>query len=221
MKIIIKIIFCILCGATMTNSQSLNWNNTDTSSSHMTYFNFGLDYGITTEIGYGYKIKKNLPLWLQVDISKPMGGELFDDFKSRAGFQLKAFSHNNFAVIAKMSANYRTHSSELVSMKSWGSEASAAVGWYSSKWMVELEGGFDKAIITQLKHTDVYRGNYDGVQDDWYIPAGGNWFYGFRSGRTFGKNLLVTLEIGVTDAQGSDRNALLPRYLTFGFLKPL
>ena len=220
MNAIIKIILCTIVSATFANGQSLNWSTSDTSNSHMVYLNFGMEYGVVTQLGYGYKLKKDWPLWAQVDISRPMGGELFDDFKTRAGFQLKAFSYNNFALVTRIHAIYRVHSNELVGMKSWGSEASVAVGWYGSKWILELEGGFDKAIITQLVHADAYKENYANVKDNWYRPASGNWSYGFKAGRTVGKNLLLSLEIGATNAQGTDVNALIPAYLKIGALKP-
>lgn len=221
MKYIFKITLCILFSAPFVNGQSLNWSQSDSSSSHMVYLNFGYDFGAVTEIGYGYRPKKDWPLWAQVDFSQPMGGDQFDDFKARAGFQLQAFSYRNFAVIARLHATYRAHQNDFAGMKSWGSEASAAVGWYGSKWLVEWEVGFDKAIITQLNHTDAYRENYADVQDGWYIPAGGQWFYGIKAGRTFGKNLIASIELGATNAQGSDKNAFIPRYFTIGLLKPL
>jgi len=209
-----------MISVTITNGQSINWSTPDTSTNHVTYLNFGYDFGLTTQIGCAYKLKKEWPLWLQLDFSRPMGGDIFDDFKTRAGMQLKALSYGNFAVITKLHANYRAHQSHFVRMKSWGTEASTALGLYSTKWLVELEAGFDKAIITQLSHSEAYKDNYAGVKDSWYIPAGGNWFYGFKTGRTFGKNLVLSLKIGKTNAQGSDKDALIPAYLEIGMLKP-
>jgi len=210
----------MLISVGVAKSQSINWSATDTSSNHLVYLNFGYEYGVVTQIGYAHKLKKEWPLLAQIDFSRPMGGDIFDDFKIRSGFQLKAYSYNNFSIITRLYANYRAHQSTFVGMKSWGSEASAALGYYSSKWIVELEVGFDKAIITQLDHSDAYKENYGTVLDSWYIPAGGNWFYGIKTGRTFGKDLTVSLELGRTNAQGSHTNALIPLYLKIGVLKP-
>lgn len=220
MKSIITLIVCIILCSSIGHSQSINWSNTDTNSTHMTYLSIGYDYGVTTQVGYGYQLKKDWPLWAQVDISIPMGSALFDDTKTRLGVQLKAFSFNNFAVITRIHVNYRTYQNSFVGMKSFGSEASVATGWYGSRWLFELEAGFDKAITTQLNHTDKFKESYASVQDGWYHNTGGNWFYGIKAGRTFGTNLIASIELGVTNAQGPGPNALLPRYFGLGIVKP-
>lgn len=205
--------------APTATGQSINLSTSDPGSKHMAYLNFGYDYGLVTQFGYGYKIKTSVPLWAAIDFSRPMGGDVFDDLKTRVGVQYKITDFSNFALTARIHANYRAHQNEFVKMKSFGSEFSSLLGWYGSKWIAEAELGFDKAIITQLGHSDIFRENYSGVRDGWYIPAGGNWFYGFKCGRSIGNNALFSLELGATNAQGSDRNALIPRYLKFGFSK--
>jgi len=219
MKILYKILMCIVLSAPIAKGQSINYSNLDSSSNHMSYLNFGYDYGLVLELGYGYKIDMKNPLWIQADISKPMGGDFGDDIKTRLGVSYKAFEYNQFVITAQAYGNYRTHETEFVQMKSFGSEFSGIIGRYGSKWITELEVGFDKAIVTQLNHSDAYKENYTGVQDGWYLPTAGNWFYGIRFGRSLGTNSLLSMDIGATNAQGSDRNALLPRYVKLGFSK--
>ena len=56
-------------------------------------------------------------------------------------------------------------------------------------------------------------------QDGWHIPSGGDFFYGIQAGKSIGQTLSISLRLGVTDAQGKDENALIPKYAMIGLNK--
>lgn len=69
------------------------------------------------------------------------------------------------------------------------------IGLYKTRWFVAGETGFDKAIVTHFKHSDLYKENSPLVQDGWYQPAtGGNFYYGVQTGYSF-KTADLTLKL--------------------------
>lgn len=82
-------------------------------------------------------------------------------------------------------------------------------------WHLAGELGFDKAITTQIKHGSLMKEYYPGIQDGWYIPTGGNFFYGIQSGIAF-KNTDTCLKAGKTVTQDFKNTATLPFYFQLG-----
>jgi hypothetical protein len=54
-------------------------------------------------------------------------------------------------------------------------------------WFAAGEVGFDKSIITHIKHSTWYREHYyPGAKDGWYMDAGGTYRFGLTSGMALG-----------------------------------
>ena len=55
---------------------------------------------------------------------------------------------------------------------------SAVAGYYDPDWHAAVEFGFDKAVATQLTHSDVMKQfGFAGIRDGWYVPTGGHFYY--------------------------------------------
>ena len=90
-------------------------------------------------------------------------------------------------------------------------------GYYKPKWFVAGEAGFDKAIVTQFKHKDLYKQNFPSVKDGWYEPAtGGNFYYGLQTGLSFRRNDIY-LKAGKILAEDFSTKPMVPFYLQFGY----
>ena len=62
-----------------------------------------------------------------------------------------------------------------MTLANFGSDLSSTIGYYKPKWFVATEVGFDKAIVTHFKHSDLFKEHFPDVKDGWYEPAtGGN-----------------------------------------------
>jgi len=198
-------------------SQNTNWSTLTDQQQNLVYFNFGYDYGITTQIGYAKRINSTRPIFLTFDFSVPKGKNLVDDHKVRIGAQAPVYQFNDFILTAKIYSNYRRHQTKYVRMFSFGTEMSALFGYYKPKWQLALEFGFDKSIITHLKHTDAIRDNYPAIKDGWFIPSGGHFFYGLQGCRKLGNKTEFNYRLGLTKAQFDDEDDLLPYYAQIGF----
>ena len=216
MKYLITILttICLSC----SYGQNINWSAINKSQKNLAYLNLGYDFGVTSQIGYGHKIKFFKPLLLTADYSFPMGKDLVDDFKIRLGAQVSIYKINNFVVSAKVYCVFRRHETEFVRMASFGSETALIIGYYKQKWHIAGEFGLDKSAITHLKHSDAMRENFPSISNGWFSHTGGHFFYGIQSSKTIEKKFEISIRIGGISPQIKDAPPLLPFYAQLGLL---
>ena len=219
MKKIIIAIILLLAVAKISNAQNVNWRWLNEEKPNYVYLNFGYDYALTTQVGYSRAIKTFKPVLLTLDYSFPMGENLFDDFKIRYGGQIELLEYKSFSASAKILGNFRRTETEMGKIAGFGAEISGLVGYYKPTWHIAAEFGFDKSITSNLKHSDIMKDIYPNIQDGWYIPSGGNYFYGIQASKSIKKSYDISLRLGATNAQGNDENAMLPYYAQIGLIK--
>ncbi len=210
MKYLITIIAFI--NISLVHSQNINWTAGSELPKQMIYNNFGYDFGMTIQLGYASRLNTKRPILLAADLSLPMGKNSVDDFKLRVGGQVLLHRRNDFSLSAKAYGSLRRHETTLVRMHSFGSEIGLLFGYNQPSWHLAAEAGFDKSIITHLEHSARLQENYKDISNGWFIPSGGNFYYGFQASRKMGKRFELSLRLGATRAQKKDENALLPYY---------
>lgn len=200
-------------------AQVINWKNISMQQKHLLHVNVGADYGVTAGAGYHHLLRgKKFPAWLGADFSVPSGKQAAaDDFKVKLGAQIRVVALRHFQISARLQGVARRFQNQSVRLFNFGSDMAATLGFYSNKWVLAVESGFDKAIVTNFKHSEWYRKNiYDNVQDGWYEPAtGGNIYYGFQAGYSM-KKTDVTLRAGRVLQQDFISEPLLPFYGQLG-----
>jgi hypothetical protein len=197
--------------------QSINWGSLQKNERHIININSSLEYGWTFGLGYGYQLKTDLPIVLNAEYSFPGGNILVDDFKTKIGGQTRVAIIGNFLISAKVHGVFRRYENSLTTLVNFGSDMSAAAGYYRRKWHIAAEVGFDKAIVTHFKHSEVYKRNFPEVQDGWYEPAtGGNFYYGVQAGFSF-KHHDIYLKAGKTVTQDFKTTPLIPFYAQVGY----
>jgi len=201
--------------------QIMNWQTNPDQQHSLIYLNIGYDYGLTTQIGYGYKLNTLKQILLKTDLSIPMGNQLLDDFKFSIGGQIAVLEKNNFHVSASCDFIVRKQQTSIVRQIGIGSEVAIVTGFYKKNWHIAVEFGFDKSITTHLKHSEYMQSNYSEIQDAWFWNTGGQLFYGLQGSKTIGKRINLNLRIGATNAQGNDVDALLPYYGQLGIIYKL
>jgi len=216
MKNIISITVMVMLFALNATAQNINWKSFKENQNHIAAVNIGFDNSFSAGIGYGYKLKTKQPIVFNAEYSMPFGNNLVDDFKTKLGGQMEVVRIKNFAAAIKAHGIFRRYHSGLVTMSNFGSEFAANIGYYKTRWYAAGEFGFDKAIVTNIKNSSLMKDMYPAVRDGWYIPTGGNFFYGIQGGYSFGSNDL-NLKIGKTVTQDFKTTAMLPVYLQLGF----
>lgn len=206
----------VLFIGSLVNAQTINWNNLKKDQRNIVNLNFGVDYGLTYGIGYGYQLRSKRPIVVNAEYSFPSGNNLFDDFKIETGTYIQWFKSGNFYVASKLQSVFRRYDNSYARLLNFGADLSATGGYYKNRWFVAGELGFDKAIVTHFKHSDLYKANYPGVKDGWYEPStGGDFYYGIQTGYSI-KNKDLYLKIGKLVEQDLQTTPMLPFYLQLG-----
>jgi hypothetical protein len=207
----------LLGAATLANAQTLNWNTLSGEQKHIVDLNAGIEYGATIGVGYGYHPKASLPIILNAEFSMPTGNNLMDDFKAKMGVQFRWWQWRSLAFSAEAQGIFRRYKSAYVRLLNFGSDVSGAVGLYRPRWFVAAQAGFDKAIVTHFKHSDLLKDAYPAIKDGWYEPAtGGNFYYGLQGGYSFSK-LDIYLEAGKIIEQDFKTAPMIPLYARLGW----
>lgn len=212
------LVLSILIIPNICSAQQINWRNFNRNQRHIANANIGFDYGFVAGVGYGQLLKTKLPVVLNVEYSAPFGNKIFDDFKTKLGGQTEILKLNNFSVSVKAYGIFRRYENDLVKITNFGSEFSSNFGYYKANWYLAGEFGFDKAISTQIKNTDKMKNVYPNIQDGWYLPTGGNFFYGIVSGYSL-KSSDIYIKIGKRITQDFKIAPAIPVYLQVGFNK--
>lgn len=215
-KLIIAIIFAGI--ANLGYSQNLNWQSVGGQNPNILYTNFGYDFGVTAQVGYGRFIQTIRPLLLTFDYSMPMGHRLTDDFKMRLGGQVELFEKNGFAISGKVLGIFRNHKTSLVRISNFGGEFSLVTGYFKPTFYAAFELSGDGAVVSYLKHSELMKDNYPEIQDGWYLNNGAHYFYGIQAGKTIGQSYDVNLRLGIANARGKEGD-VLPAYFQLGLIK--
>jgi len=214
----IKYIFSIvmLFVAFASNAQTFNWSSLKKDQKHILNLNVNSEYGITYGVGYNYHLRSKLPIILNSEYSFPSGKNITDDFKTKIGGQVDLFQVGDFHFTAKLQGIFRKYENDYARLLNFGSDLSGTVGYYKKGWFVAGEIGFDKAIVTHFKHSDLYKSNYPGVNDGWYEPStGGNLYYGVQGGLS-GRKVDVYLKAGKLTEQDFKTSPILTFYAQIG-----
>lgn len=218
-KIILLIASVLGLGNIAGFSQNFNWESLGADQRHILNVNAEYDFAFGYGVGYGYHLKTKIPVVLNVVHSQSAGDEIFDDFKTKLGGQIRLYRINHFHIAAKIQGVFRRFENDYVTLVNFGSDMSAIAGYYKPKWFVAGEFGFDKAIVTHFKHTALSREEFPDIKDGWYEPAtGGNFYYGIQTGYSFGRNDL-TLKAGKVIQQDFETKPAIPLYLQLGYTR--
>lgn len=198
-------------------AQMINWAHQVPDSKHMLTASAGAEYGMVYGLGYGHQVHQGtLPIIANLDVSAPAGGHLVDDFKVRIGGQIRWIELGHFGLSTQLYGIFRRMENEYARILNFGSDFSGTIGYYRNKWYVSGVFGFDKAIVSDFKHSQAYRDQFPGVVDGWYEPTtGGNFYYGLEAGYSIGHCDLF-VKAGKLAAQDWSTTPLLPYFGKIG-----
>ncbi|MBW1658306.1 hypothetical protein [Flavobacterium quisquiliarum] len=219
MKAIIALIVFLISLLTthISQAQTINWESLEKNQKHILNLNAGWDYSFVYGLSYGYHLKTELPIILESSISLASGEVIFDDFKTKIGGQIHVYQIKNFRFNASLHGIYRRYENPLVTLQNFGVDAGVVIGYYEPKWFASGEFGFDKAIVTHFKHSDIYKDVYPDVKNGWYEPStGGNFNFGVQGGYSFDRSD-ITLRAGKVMTQDFKTTPLIPFYVQLGY----
>lgn len=214
---IYKTALLLLLAMSTMNAQTINWSAPD-KERHILNANIGAEYGIVFGLGYHYKLNSKLfPMTVGIEFSVPSGNTLLDDFKTKAGANVRWIKVRDFQFSTRVQGVFRRFENENVAIANFGLDMAGVVGYYRPKWFGGVEVGFDKAIVSHFKHSEYYKETYPDVKNGWYEPStGGNFYYGVQGGYTF-RNHEIYLKGGSMVSQDFKTKPMLPFYVQIGY----
>ncbi len=217
MKKILLAIISIVTIENLCHAQAINWAALQKEQRHIVNLNAALDYGTTYGAGYAYQLKTKFSILLNAEHSFPAGKNTLDDFKTKIGGQIRLLKTGNVVFSAKLQGIFRSYENPLARLINFGSDMSGTIGYYKHKWFAACEVGFDKAIVTHFKNSELAKQNFPGIKDGWYEPAtGGNFYYGIQAGYSFSQ-MDVYLKADNMITQDFKTKPLLPFYAQLGW----
>jgi hypothetical protein len=214
-KLLLALASLMTMSFSFVNGQTINWNRIG-EVKHIANINIAAEHALNYGVGYSYRIKSKRPVLFNSEYTFPSGQNLFDDFKIKTGTQIRWWQSGNFHIASKFQGIFRRYNNDYARLLNFGADISATGGYYKRKWFIAGEIGFDKAIVTHFKHSDLYKSNFPRVKDGWYEPStGGNFSYGVQGGLS-GKNKDVYLKLGKLTQQDLRSSPMLPFYAQIG-----
>lgn len=206
-----------LLTSNVLQSQTINWEKLHKDEKHILNINAGWEHSFVYGLSYGYHLKTKMPIILESSISFASGEVIFDDFKTKIGGQINVYQINNFRLNASMHGIYRRYENPLVTLQNFGADVATIIGYYKTKWFIAGEFGFDKAIVTHFKHSQIYKDVYPEVKNGWFEPAtGGNFNFGIQGGYSFFRSDL-TLRAGKIITEDFKTTPMIPFYVQLGY----
>lgn len=197
-------------------SQGYNWNKLD-STKYILTMKTGIEYGIFYGVSFHNPIKfKTISMIPYADLTLPMGSKILDDFKLKAGVNFKLFQRKNLIISMDVNVIDRQNKNPFVRMHNIGSESGFTVGYYKPKWYIGIGLTSDNILISHLKHTEAYKGNYSLVKDAWYSNTSTNLIPKIGLGYHL-KQSEIHLNVGQIYTQGFREKVLLPYFIQLGF----
>ncbi|MFD1601399.1 hypothetical protein ACFSJW_23660 [Flavobacterium artemisiae] len=215
--ILILITSLFLLFTNILQSQTINWEGLKKEEKHILNLNAGWEHGFVYGLSYGYHLKTKMPIIIESSFSLSSGEVIFDDFKTKIGGQINVYQIENFRFILALHGIYRRYENPLVTLQNFGADAITVIGYYKTKYFIAGEFGFDKAIVTHFKHSQIYKDVYPEVKNGWFEPAtGGNFNFGIQGGYSFSKSDL-TLRAGKIMTQDFKTTPMIPFYVQLGY----
>lgn len=186
----LHLVWALVLSALVARGAAAQWNvaRFDTGPNRL-YTSFGLDPALVSTVGYG----RVAPVFghrfqFSGEVSLGATGLEASDFRTRVQAQTSIVNWRSLHLTGSATFTTRGTENSIYRGLNFGADFSGTAGVYRSRWFVAGEGGFDKAVITHISHSDWYRKNfYPDAKDGWYLDAGGTYHYGLTGGVAIGR----------------------------------
>lgn len=184
----------ILLTALVAGDAAAQWNVARFSTErNRVYTTFGLDPALVTTVGYGRVAQvKGHGVQFTGDVGVVTASMDTRDFRTRLSVQTSLLQWRSVHLTGSATAITRGTENAIYRGINFGADFAGTLGVYRQRWFAAGEFGFDKAVITHVKHSEWYRTHfYPDAKDGWYLDAGGTYRGGIVSGLALGRTELV------------------------------
>jgi hypothetical protein len=200
-----------LAGQVVVNHGAL-----DAARRNVVHLHTGVEYGFVAGVGYSRGIGiGDRTLLLSGGLTMPWADADAHDYDAHVGATIGIVGQRRLRLLGGIGWSVRGTENTLTRMTSLATDAVLIGGYWTPRWFVAGESGYDAAGVTYIRHTDRYRERfYADARDGWYTDTGGNMRFGLAGGVSFGRYDVVLRAGTARDSQGNSQ--LLPGYATLG-----
>jgi hypothetical protein len=215
-RVAVMVFLGLLLLPVAARAQEVNLGALD-QASNVVHVSTGAEYGFVAGVGYARVVPfLDRQLVLSGDFTLPWAGLDLSDYRLRVGALLPIAGIRRWKLAGSIAPTVRQTKNDISRMTDVGADVGVVAGYYSARWFVATELGFDWAMTTHIAHTQVYRtAVYEGARDGWYANSGGNLRAGLQGGVSFGHHDVILRIGGVRGIDGDP--PLLPFYGTLAF----
>lgn len=169
----------------------------------------GVDPAVVTSLGYsgGFGLASRTAL---VDLEVGVASAEIDarDLRARLGLQTTLWQRGAWRIAARARLVMRSTSNSVYAGTGFGTDLSAQVGYYRSRWFATGLFGYDRTFVIHLEHSDWYRRNiYGDAVDGWY-QGGGEILHGGLAAGVAIRRVEVATRVELRHLRGDE--ALMP-----------
>ena len=149
------------------------------------YTSLGVDPAIVTTVGISRVVRidgQRFQIAADIGIA---GARLDDprDYRARLSVLTSILHWRSLRLAGSATFITRGTENSIYRGFNFGADFTGTAGVYRHGWFIAGEFGFDKAVITHVKHSEWYRTYfYADAKDGWYLTGGGTFHYGFNAG---------------------------------------
>ena len=184
------------------------------------YLNFEFDPTSSIVAGYArsFEIKViNRNLTLTGDITLPIFLLDLKHYRVTIGSRIAFFNSERWNILNRFSIINKGTDNPVYSGNLFSIEDGFIGGYFSNKWYAAGEFGYEKFLLTHIKHTDWYRDYvHTNAKDGWYSSTGGNFSFGLQGGYLFRDIIELTLRLGMYKTEAFNDPAGVPFYTNIG-----
>jgi hypothetical protein len=206
----------LACPAAVQGQMVPNFGALDPARPNIVHLATGLENGFVGGVGYtrAYGIGRRT-LLLSGSVTVPWANADLRDHDVRIGASVDVLRGDRVRMVAGLGGGTRATTNLANRMRSVGADGVLLGGYWTARWFVAGEGGYDGAIATYVEHSDYYRETvYADARDGWYGDTGANIRLGMAGGLSLGRSDLVLRAGTARDREG--RSQLLPAYAGLG-----
>jgi hypothetical protein len=188
------IIVGVLVSAAVAGKAAAQWNVARFGTERQRVFTtFGFDPALVTTVGYGrvVQVTGHDVQWTG-DVGVVAAKMDAHDFRARLSMQTSLVQWRSVHLTGSATAITRGTENAIYRGINFGADLSSSVGVYRQRWFAAGEFGFDKAVITHVRHSNYYRTYfYPDAKDGWYLDTGGTYHGGVAGGLSLGRSEVV------------------------------
>ncbi len=215
-----SLLLLVMVFATAAHAQTLNPRSFEPDAPNVVSVGLGVDGPMVASLGYSRVLPLSAgpnakTLTVIARGTLPFRPDL-GDWALHFGGQLEVLRSGGWVFAPRLEVGLLRSSAVTQNITAWGTSLGLVGGYFGERLFVAAEVGWQKAWVTSVSPTALYRQNYPGAKEGLYVSGGGLVEAGLQVGVRLAGHTELSLRVGrkATELLGSPTG--LPFYGVLG-----